>query len=71
MEEIKVYIDCLNGDHMGDLVKCIDCGELMLIQIGGTTCGKCESKNLQWYDDNRPEWSVEELQENGFITIEE
>lgn len=70
MEEVKVYADCLNMDYKGDLVRCMDCGELMLIQIGGTACGECESENLQWYDENRPEWTIEELEENGFIVIE-
>lgn len=70
MEEVKVYIDCLNADYRGDFVRCVDCGELMLIQIGGTACGECESKNLIFYDNNRPEWTVEELEKNGFIIIE-
>ena len=70
MEEVKVYVDCLDGDNRGDLVRCSDCGELMLIQIGGTACGECESENLQWYDDNRPEWTIAELEEAGFIVIE-
>ena len=43
MEEVKVYVDCLDGDSRGDLVRCSDCGELMLIQISGTACGECES----------------------------
>lgn len=70
MEEVKVYMDCLNEDQRGDLVRCSDCGELMLIQLGGTTCGECESENLQWHDVNKPEWNVEELKESGFIIIE-
>ena len=70
MEEIKVYVDCLDGDNRGDLVRCSDCGELMLIQIGGTACGECESENLQWYDSDRPEWTIAELEESGFIIIE-
>lgn len=70
MEEVKVYVDCLDGDNRGDLVRCSDCGELMLIQIGGTACGECESENLQWYDDNKPEWTIAELEEAGFIVIE-
>lgn len=70
MEEVKVYVDCLDGDSRGDLVRCSDCGELMLIQIGGTACGECESENLQWYDDNRPEWTIAELEEAEFIVIE-
>ena len=70
MEEVKVYVDCLDRDNRGDLVRCSDCGELMLIQIGGTVCGECESENLQWYDDNKPEWTIKELENAGFIVIE-
>ena len=70
MEEVKVYVDCLDGENRGDLVRCSDCGELMLIQIGGTACGECASENLQWYDDNRHEWTITELEEAGFIVIE-
>lgn len=70
MEEIKVYVECLNEEHRGDFVRCVDCGELMLIQIGGTACGECESENLRWYDDNKPEWTIEELEEKGFTIIE-
>ena len=70
MEEVKVYVDCLNENGYGDFVRCMDCGELMLIQIGGTACGECEGENLQWYDENRPEWTIEELEENDFILIE-
>lgn len=70
MEKVKVYADYLNEERRGDLVKCVDCGELMLIQIGGTTCGECESDNLQWYDDNKPEWTIEELESTGFIIVE-
>ena len=53
MEEVKVYVDCLDGDNRGDLVRCSDCGELMLIQIGGTACGECESENLQRSEERR------------------
>ena len=70
MEEVKVYIDCLNDNYRGDLVRCTDCGELMLMQIGGTACGECESENLHWYDDDKPEWTIEELEQTGFIIIE-
>lgn len=69
-EIVKVYTDCLNMDNVGDLVRCSDCGELELMQVGGTACGECESENLQWYDENKPEWSIDELEAAGFI-IEE
>lgn len=70
MEEVKLYVGCLNDDNRGDLVRCSDCGELMLMQIGGTSCGECESENLQWYDNNKPEWTIEELKEARFIVLE-
>lgn len=69
-ECVIVYVDCLNADGRGDLVRCSDCGELMLMNIGGTVCGECESENLQWYDENRPEWTVEELEKENFIIDE-
>lgn len=69
-EEVIVYTDCLNDDNRGDFVRCTDCGELMLMNLGGTACGECESENLQWYDKNRPEWTIEELEKAGFILIE-
>ena len=69
-ECVRVYTDCLNEDNRGDLVRCSDCGELMLMNIGGTVCGECESENLQWHDENRPEWTIEELEAEGFIIIE-
>ncbi len=70
MEEVKVYVDCLNSDRRGDLVRCSNCGELMLMQLGGTACGECESENLVWYDENRPIWTIGELEAEGFIVIE-
>ena len=69
MEEVIVYLDCLSTDYRGDLVRCSDCGELMLMNIGGTVC-ECESENLQWYDEDRPEWTIKELEDAGFIVIE-
>lgn len=69
-EEVKVYMDCLDYEKRGDLVRCVDCGELMLIQLGGTSCGECESENLTWYDEDKPEWDIAELEEAGFIIVE-
>lgn len=71
MEEIvRVYTDCLNADGRGDFVRCSDCGELMLMQLGGTVCGECESKNLQWADEVHQECSIEELERLGYIVEE-
>lgn len=69
-EEVIIYTDCLNSDSKGDFVRCSDCGALMLMQLGGTACGECESENLQWVDDNKPEWSYEEVENAGYIIIE-
>lgn len=30
-EEVKLFMDCLDADGRGDLVRCANCGELMLI----------------------------------------
>lgn len=70
MKEVKVYLDCLNLDNRGDLVRCVDCEELMLMRVGGTACGECDSNNLEWYDENKPEWTIDELEKAGFIIIE-
>ena len=68
-ECVIVYVDCLNADGRGDLVRCSDCGALILMNLGGTVCG-CESENLMWYDEDRPEWTIAELEEAGFIIDE-
>lgn len=54
----------------GDLVICADCGELMLVPIGGTICVACEGENLVWYDKDMPEWTIAELEAVGFFVIE-
>lgn len=63
-EIVKIYIE---PHEAGDLVRCNDCDELALMQIGGTACGNCEGENLEWYDENKPEWTPEELDEENFI----
>ncbi len=69
-EIVRVYTDCLNTDGRGDFVRCSDCGELMLMQLGGTTCRECESENLQWADEKHQECSIEELEQLGYIVEE-
>lgn len=66
-EIVKVYADLLDGNDRGDFIRCSDCGELMLIQLGGTTCCKCKSENLQWVDEECQECTIEELKQNGYI----
>ena len=69
-EIVYVYTDCLSSDHIGDFVRCMDCGTLMLMQLGGTACGECESENLEWIDGNKQEWSCEEVESAGYIIVE-
>ena len=73
-ETVKVYynysnvgLNSLNSGYYGDFVRCLDCGTLMLISCGGEICGKCNSDNLIWYDEDKPEWDISELEEAGFI----
>ncbi|MFR2774831.1 MAG: hypothetical protein ACLTBR_03260 [Anaerostipes sp.] len=67
---VKVYTDSLNENGIGDFVRCIDCGELMLMQIGGTICRNCISWNLEWVDGEHQECSIEDLKSMGY-TVEE
>lgn len=67
LETVKVYNDGLNATYYGDLVRCVNCGALMLIPCGGEICGECNSENLMWYDEDKPEWTVVELEEAGFV----
>ena len=69
-EIVKVYTECLNADGYGDFVKCNDCEELMLIQIGGTACGNCEGEDLEWADAEHQECSIEELKQLGYAIKE-
>lgn len=69
-EKVIIYTDCLNLDRKGDFVRCCNCGTLMLMQLGGTACGECESENLEWVDGNKQEWSYEEIEAAGYIIIE-
>lgn len=68
-EKVIIYTECLSN-NMGDFVKCSDCETLMLMQLGGTACGECESENLGWVDETKPEWSYEEIENAGYIIIE-
>ncbi len=46
-EIVRVSADSLSANGRGDFVRCLDCGELMLMQLGGTVCRECERGNLQ------------------------
>lgn len=44
-----------------DAIKCFDCQEYSLIELGGEVCPKCKSKNLLWANGNRQEMTEEEF----------
>lgn len=69
MDKVKIYESLLNADHAGDLVRCVNCGKLMLVGIGDEFCPECGSDNLMFYDDNRPEWTPGELKSCEMIII--
>lgn len=71
LEKVKVYNDSLNVGYYGDLVRCVDCETLMLIPCGMERCLECNSENLMWYDEDKPEWTVTELEEAGFVIEDE
>lgn len=67
---VAVYTSCLNLDGYGDFVRCIDCGELMLMRLGDTVCRRCGSENLQWADEEHQECSTADLERMGFVVKE-
>lgn len=69
-EIVKVYTDLLGVNGMGDFVRCSDCGELMLTQIGATVCGECGSENLEWVNEACQECSMGCLESFGYILVE-
>lgn len=56
----------LNADGYGDFVKCNDCGNLSIIQLGGTVCPHCSSENLSWADDDHEECHPVDLERMGY-----
>ena len=50
----------------GDFIKCVDCEQAMLVEIGTDRCPKCGSQNLMWMDEAHPECDVADLEEMGY-----
>lgn len=51
----------------GDFVRCVNCGETMLVNLGEDTCPRCKKDALVWVDSEHPEVSADELEEYGYI----
>jgi len=68
-KEIKEIVRIYTDDELGDFVRCVDCGCVQLIQIGGTACGECEGENLMWAseDNQLQEMTIEDLKNLGCI----
>lgn len=65
-KKVIVYADQLDADGIGDFVKCLNCGALLLVVIGEDTCPKCKDEMLTWADKKHQECSVEELEQMGY-----
>lgn len=68
-ERVKVYKKSLNADGYGDFVRCLNCGEKMLISFGGIFCKNCENPTLEWADINHEECSIQELEQMGHTIV--
>jgi hypothetical protein len=53
----------------GDFVKCIDCGRLMLVNVGEGICPECCGDNLIWASDNKEEISEDFFNDNDKYTL--
>lgn len=58
-------------DVLGDAVKCFDCEEYNLLEIGGEECLNCHAKNLTWIDSDEPEMSIKRFTEKTYQLIKE
>lgn len=43
----------INHGKIGDLVQCMNCGKVMLVDIGEEKCPECHAETLSWYDDKQ------------------
>ena len=57
------------GEH-GDFVKCVNCGKLMLVNIGEDNCPECGKESLVFVDNDNPEYTRFQLEELGYTLNE-
>lgn len=61
MEKVVVY----QGTKKGDLVRCTNCGKVMLLPFGADKCPECGSCGTSvWFDDEQ-ESTIDELAGKG------
>ena len=53
----------------GDFVRCVNCGRLMLVDVGETFCPECCKDNLMWVSDNKEEISDDFFNDNDNYTL--
>lgn len=62
MDEKIIALDRVSqGNEYGDLVKCMNCGRVILVNSGTETCPECdESGTLSWVDDRKQEYRIDD-----------
>lgn len=54
----------------GDLIWCIECEQFQLLPHGADKCPRCEEVGkMKWYDDNKPEYEISEIDTDYFQII--
>lgn len=71
MDEKIVALDRVSqGNEYGDLVQCMNCERVMLVNSGTKICPECdESGTLSWVDDLKQEYRIDD-QELLLVDVE-
>ena len=78
MKETACFIPVLNEITLnnqslenGDFVQCINCGRLMLVNIGTEECPGCKKHSLSWADSQQ-EYGLDgsQLKEKGYELLD-
>ena len=56
---MKILSYMKNSWETGDLVKCLDCGNILLLPLGAEKCPICNKDQLLWYKEYEPEYTEE------------
>lgn len=58
---MKILSYMENSWETGDLVKCLDCGNILLVPLGAEKCPICNKNHLLWFNEDEPECTEETL----------
>lgn len=59
MEEVIIY----NGVEEGDIVRCCNCGKVMLVPYAADKCPECGSVDTMGWIDDEQESSIDKLEQ--------